>query len=154
MTDSVAVQPAGVRCSDADRERTGTRIREAAGEGFLTIDELDERLAGAYGARYRHELDALVTDLPHVEPAAPAGWRAVLQAMWAQLGADAALLFGRGRAGWTRRRIVLAVLVLLFVLLFAGFVVASALHGFGGGGGDGFERHGFEGPPFGGPGRH
>jgi Domain of unknown function (DUF1707) len=150
MTDSVALQPAaGVRCSDADRERTGTRIRDAAGEGFLTMDELDERLAGAYSARYRHELDALVTDLPHVEPAAATGWRAVLQAMWAQLGADAAVLFGRGGAGWTRRRIVLAVIVLLFAV----FVVASALHGFGGGGGD-IERHGFEGPPFGGPGHH
>jgi hypothetical protein len=155
MTDSVSLHPAigdpatGVRCSDADRERTGERIRDAAGEGFLTMDELDDRLAGTYAARYRHELAALVTDLPHVEPAGPAGWRAVLRAVWSQLGADAALLLGRGGHGWTRRRIVLAVIVLLV----AGFVVASALHGFGGGG-DGIERHGFEGPPFDGPPRH
>ncbi len=151
MTQSAVLQPAvGVRCSDADRERTGARVRDAAGEGFLTMDELDDRLAGTYAARYRHQLVALVADLPYGEPAAPAGWRAVLSAVWAQLGADAALLLGRGGTGWTRRRIVLAVLVLLF----AGFIVASAVHGFGGGG-EGIERHGFEGPPpFGGPRGH
>jgi hypothetical protein len=153
MTESVSVHPAtGIRCSDADRERTGERLRDAAGEGYLSMDELDDRMAGVYSARYHHELDTLVTDLPHAAPAGPAGWRFVLSAVWAQLGADAALLLGRGGPGWTRRRIVLAAVLAVSVLLVAGFVVA-AVHGFGGGG-DGIERHGFEGPPFGVPRHH
>ncbi len=155
MTESVSVHPAtGIRCSDNDRERTGERLRAAAGEGYLSMDELDDRMAGVYSARYRHELDTLVTDLPPAAPAGPAGWRAVLSAAWAQLGADAALLLGRGGPGWTRRRIVLAVVaVAVAALLIAGFVVASVLHG-GGGDGGGIERHGFEGPPFGVPRHH
>jgi hypothetical protein len=31
------------RASDADRERTADRLRRAAGDGRLTVDELDER---------------------------------------------------------------------------------------------------------------
>lgn len=65
MTNAVTQHaPGGVRCSDADRERTSERLRMAAGEGYVTMDELEDRLTGVYSARYRHELDALVADLP------------------------------------------------------------------------------------------
>ena len=39
-------------------------VREAIGEGRLTLDEGDERLAAVYAAKYRDELPPLVTDLP------------------------------------------------------------------------------------------
>jgi hypothetical protein len=147
-------QPAGVRCSDADRERTSERLRIAAGDGCLTMDELSDRLAGVYAARYTHYLAALVADLPGDTARArtAAGWRAVSAMVLAQLGADLSLLFGRGGAGWTRRRTVIAVLVALAAIVFIGGVALSAVHGAGG---DGFPQRGFDGPPrgFGGRGR-
>lgn len=57
-----------VRASDAEREETASAIRRAAGEGRLTMAELDERLASVYEAKMRHELAPLVADLP-VPPA-------------------------------------------------------------------------------------
>ena len=75
------VQPVeGVRCSDADRERTSARLRDAAAAGYLTMDETDERLTAAYAARYGHELDALVHDLPRARSFH--GWPAVLPKVW------------------------------------------------------------------------
>jgi hypothetical protein len=53
-----------LRASDADRERAVTRLRDAAAAGRLTVDELDERTAGAYAARTVGELTALLADLP------------------------------------------------------------------------------------------
>jgi hypothetical protein len=109
------------------------------------MDELDERLAAVYAARYRHELDTLVADLP--EPAAAsasAGWRAVWLMTISQLRADLALLFGRNGTGWTRRRIIIALLAALVVAM----VVIGAFRGFGGGG---FDNRGFGPGGFGGP---
>jgi len=56
----------GVRASDAEREQIATLLQTAAGEGRLTPDEAGERLAQAQTARFRHELDQLVADLPPV----------------------------------------------------------------------------------------
>jgi hypothetical protein len=53
-----------LRVSDADREATVVRLREAGGEGRLTLEELAERVEQADGARTRGELDALTADLP------------------------------------------------------------------------------------------
>ena len=55
---------AGVRTSDAERERVARVLRAAVGEGMLTLEEGDERLVAAYAARYRHELTRLTADLP------------------------------------------------------------------------------------------
>jgi DUF1707 SHOCT-like domain len=52
-----------LRASDAERERTADQLRHAAGEGRLTVEELDERLNAAYAARTRGELERLVADL-------------------------------------------------------------------------------------------
>lgn len=60
------------RASDADRERVGTRLRDAAADGRLTVDELDERLGLAYTARTTVELDRLTRDLGAPAPAARA----------------------------------------------------------------------------------
>lgn len=58
--------PTGVtRASDADREHVARILRAAAGEGMLTLDEADERLAVVYAARYRDELSPLTLDLPN-----------------------------------------------------------------------------------------
>jgi hypothetical protein len=60
-----------LRASDADRERTAGRLRHACAEGRITADELDERLAAAWGAREVAELERLVVDLPLPAPAPP-----------------------------------------------------------------------------------
>ena len=52
-----------LRASDVERERTADQLRHAAGEGRLTVEELDERLNAAYAARTRGELEQLVSDV-------------------------------------------------------------------------------------------
>ena len=58
-----------LRVSDAERETVADRLRAAVAEGRLTLDEGDERLAAAYAARTREELDPLTADLPEPPPA-------------------------------------------------------------------------------------
>jgi hypothetical protein len=62
-----------LRASDADRERVAERLRGAAGDGQLTMEELERRLDAAYAASTRGELEAVTADLQPAEPAAPAG---------------------------------------------------------------------------------
>ena len=52
-----------LRASDADREHTAEVLRQAAGEGRLDVDELEERLSTVYATRTQRELDALVADV-------------------------------------------------------------------------------------------
>jgi len=61
----VSFQPAhsDSRASDADREAAVTLLRDAATDGRIDADELEERLAAAYGARWRSELAALTWDV-------------------------------------------------------------------------------------------
>jgi hypothetical protein len=56
-----------LRASDSERETAADTIRAAAGEGRLTVDELEERLGSVYAARTRAELQALIAD---VDPSA------------------------------------------------------------------------------------
>ncbi|MDA8148517.1 MAG: DUF1707 domain-containing protein [Actinomycetota bacterium] len=58
-----------LRVSDADREQVAERLRMAAGEGRLTLEEGEERLGRAYGAKTFADLDSLTADLP--APGAP-----------------------------------------------------------------------------------
>jgi len=53
-----------MRASDADREQVAERLRKAADEGRLFVDEFDERLGQALSARTYGELDAIIGDLP------------------------------------------------------------------------------------------
>jgi len=53
-----------LRASDADRDRVAEVLRQAAGEGRLTFDELDERLGAAFAARTYAELESITADLP------------------------------------------------------------------------------------------
>jgi hypothetical protein len=53
-----------VRASDADRERVAAILRSAAGQGLLTLAEVDERLAAVYAATHVADLAPLTADLP------------------------------------------------------------------------------------------
>ena len=52
-----------LRASDVERERAADQLREAAGDGRLTLDELDERLNRCYAAKTVAELAALTVDV-------------------------------------------------------------------------------------------
>jgi hypothetical protein len=85
-----------LRASDADREQTAELLRHAAGEGRLTVDELDERLHKAFESRTRRELEALIVD---VVPQGAEGTRV--------LGAPASRMPVRPGAGGARRLIAI-----------------------------------------------
>ena len=63
MADSQLPEP---RASDADREQAVETLRHAASDGQLTVDELEERVTSAYGARTRTELERLTADVRSV----------------------------------------------------------------------------------------
>jgi hypothetical protein len=60
-----------LRVSDADREQAAEALRTAAGDGRLTMDELDERLTTAYAAKTYADLQAVTSDLPGPGVSAP-----------------------------------------------------------------------------------
>ena len=63
--------PSLLRISDADRHQVAELLRDAAGEGRLDLEELDERLEATYAARTYADLVPITIDLPSgVEPAA------------------------------------------------------------------------------------
>ncbi|MFF0519960.1 DUF1707 domain-containing protein [Actinomadura nitritigenes] len=79
-------EPAGtpeMRAGDADRDRVAQVLRDAAGEGRLTLDELDERLDAVYAAKTYADLEPLTRDLPATgadaapAPLGGADWRPV-----------------------------------------------------------------------------
>jgi hypothetical protein len=96
----VSAQPPDLRVSDADRERVAERLRDAAGEGRLTVEELDERVEAAYGARTAGELAELTADLPVTAgsrlPAAPSSRK---PRRWLVSVMGGGNLRGRWRAG-------------------------------------------------------
>jgi Domain of unknown function (DUF1707)/Cell wall-active antibiotics response 4TMS YvqF len=83
MTDPP--EPEAILASDAERDQSVTRLRDAVVEGRLTLEEFSERVGRAQTARTGGELVALTTDLPQVDtrPAAapPARHRAILSSL-------------------------------------------------------------------------
>ncbi|MFI0483430.1 DUF1707 domain-containing protein [Actinomadura sp. 9N215] len=63
--------PPEMRAGDADRERVAQVLREAAGDGRLTLAELDERLDAVYAAKTYGELEPITRDLPAPGTAMP-----------------------------------------------------------------------------------
>lgn len=63
--------PQSMRAGDADRDRVAELLREAAGEGRLTLAELDERLDRVYAARTYAELEPITSDLPQAGGTVP-----------------------------------------------------------------------------------
>jgi hypothetical protein len=56
--------PSLLRISDADRHQVAEILREAAGDGRIDLDELDERLEATYAARTYADLVPITFDLP------------------------------------------------------------------------------------------
>jgi hypothetical protein len=63
--------PAGIRASDADRDRIADILRDAMAEGRLTAEEHAERIDLVYRAKTVGELEPLVRDLPATAGASP-----------------------------------------------------------------------------------
>jgi hypothetical protein len=68
-----------LRASDADREAAAERLRVASVEGRLESEELEQRLAAVYAARWVTELERLTTDItpppaPPPPPPVPYGY--------------------------------------------------------------------------------
>ena len=63
--------PSRMRISDADRHRVAEVLRQAAGEGRLDFDELDERLELTFGAKTYADLIPITADLYPMPPASP-----------------------------------------------------------------------------------
>jgi hypothetical protein len=84
MADEESARPRGdemvpgghLRATHDDRNRAVEMLRVAAGDGRLTLEELDERVGAALTAHTYGELAALVSDLPGAL-ASPAGAPAV-----------------------------------------------------------------------------
>ena len=60
-------EPEQLRISDDDRHRAAEALREAAGEGRIDLEELDERLEAAYGAKVYADLVPILADLPDAQ---------------------------------------------------------------------------------------
>ena len=56
--------PSRLRISDDDRHKVAEVLRQAAGEGRIDLDELDQRLEAAYAAKTYGELVPITADLP------------------------------------------------------------------------------------------
>ncbi|MCF6376624.1 DUF1707 domain-containing protein [Nocardioides KLBMP 9356] len=63
--------PSLMRVSDADRQRVAEVLREAAGEGRLDLDELDERLDLTFAAKTYGDLVPITLDLQSTGPVTP-----------------------------------------------------------------------------------
>ena len=61
--------PARLRISHAERDQVAELLREAAGEGRLDLEELDQRLEATFAARTYADLVPITLDLPgHRDP--------------------------------------------------------------------------------------
>jgi hypothetical protein len=116
-----------LRASDADRMATVLVLQEAIANGCLTPAEGSDRMAAAFAAVHRRDLDPLVADLPKADGAgfpAPSGPRG----------------FRRGRPDPTdpRWRLVLLVGLALLLMLMFGSIAAHLVFDNGPGGPGGF----------------
>ncbi len=61
--ENLPPDPSRLRISDDDRQKVAEVLREAAGEGRIDLDELDERLELAWGAKTYADLVPITGDL-------------------------------------------------------------------------------------------
>jgi len=109
MSSSPAArEPRNLRASDSDRETVAEVLRQAAGDGRLTMDELDERLDAVYAAKTYAELEPITHDLPDAGSVAPPAVSAAAAGDPARFGGEptsggaVAILGGFSRKGdWT-----------------------------------------------------
>ena len=104
-------RPSRLRISDEDRHKVAEVLRQAAGEGRIDLDELDERLEATYAAKTYGELVPITADLPGrrrrarhprrpPRPVAPSGSRPGPRYSGSR-GGDVGDQAGR-RRGWSR----------------------------------------------------
>lgn len=67
-TENRAHDPSQMRISDADRHRVADVLRDAAGEGRIDLDELEERLELTWRAKTYGELVPITLDLQATGP--------------------------------------------------------------------------------------
>ena len=127
--DPSATTP-GTRASDEERAEVVAALHRGGGEGRLTLEEVDERTAAAYAARFREELGPLVADLPVAPPALPAaaGWVGVWHGVLRQSRATLLGVACDPAAVPTRRQQVVGALAVAVVLL---WLAVWVLVGFG-----------------------
>jgi hypothetical protein len=64
MSDDRELRPTPILASDAERERSIVLLRDAVGEGRITLEEFSDRAGLAYAARTDQDLARLARDLP------------------------------------------------------------------------------------------
>jgi Domain of unknown function (DUF1707)/Cell wall-active antibiotics response 4TMS YvqF len=64
VVPAVSGDASQLRISDAERHQVAEMLRDAAGDGRLTIDELDERIEAVYAAKTYADLVPVTVDLP------------------------------------------------------------------------------------------
>jgi len=60
------LEPARLRISDQERHQVAEVLRQAAGEGRIDLDELDERLEATFAAKTYADLVPITADLPAI----------------------------------------------------------------------------------------
>jgi Domain of unknown function (DUF1707)/Cell wall-active antibiotics response 4TMS YvqF len=105
-----------MRVSDSDREHAADVLREAAGQGRINFDELDERLELAYAAKTYADLAAVTSDLPRPgQVLSPAGQPAPVDRISGtpRTKLSLAIMSGARRAGrWVVPRTYVSVAVM------------------------------------------
>jgi Domain of unknown function (DUF1707)/Cell wall-active antibiotics response 4TMS YvqF len=91
-----ATGPLSLRISDAERHQVAELLRDAAADGRLSMDELDERLETVYRSKTYAELVPVAADLPGARDRLPMAASAELAGQAASSRAPARSL---GRAG-------------------------------------------------------
>ncbi len=124
MSPGPAHADPGIRASDADRLATVLLLQEAMARGQLTPDEASDRMATAFAAVHRRELDPLTADVTPTLLAedSPPGWRAL-----GRMAADQARISVRDTlaGGQSRTHIALALLILVLLTIAVGVVMAD-----------------------------
>ncbi len=96
--------PEQLRVSDQERHAVAEVLRQAAGEGRITLEELDERLDATYAARTYADLVPLTVDLPSVRhpitPPVPAVRAVNLPAVAPRFDSSFALMAETKRSGY------------------------------------------------------
>jgi hypothetical protein len=84
MTSSLPepIDPKHLRVSDNEREVVAERLRVAAGEGRIGLDELEDRISAVYTAKTYAELEPITRDLPDAAGGVPLPAVAVQRGRW------------------------------------------------------------------------
>jgi hypothetical protein len=97
--------PSQLRISDQDRHQVAEILREAAGDGRIDLDELDERLEATFAAKTYADLVPITIDLPAHQSAqlsarAPVPARQVLPATTSHQSSTAIMGESKRQGAW------------------------------------------------------